>query len=113
MLGAGSSPAFTRSEAEARFLASVRKARLGAPATNTVVVGHEVDFLWRAERLVVEIDGFAFHASRHAFDADRRRDADLTAAGLRVLRVTWRQITKEPEAIIARVAQALARSGRP
>ncbi len=67
-----------------------------------------MDFLWRAERLVVEVDGYAFHSSRNAFERDRRRDAELGAQGFRVIRVTWRQIVEEPEAVIATLAVALA-----
>jgi len=66
--------ALTRSEAEDRFLALVRKAQLPAPEVNTVVVGHEVDFYWRTERLVAEVDGLAFHSSAARFESDRRRD---------------------------------------
>ncbi|MGH7502078.1 MAG: endonuclease domain-containing protein [Longimicrobiales bacterium] len=101
--------ALTRSEAEERFLTLIRKARLDDPDTNVEVAGHEVDFLWRAERLVVEVDGRAFHASYRRFESDRRRDAVLVAAGLRVIRVTWHQIVDEPEALLVRLAQALAR----
>jgi len=107
----------TRSGAEERFLDLVRRGRLPQPETNVVVRGHEVDFLWRAERLVVEVDGFAFHASRRSFESDRRRDAELAAAGWRVVRVTWRQVVDEPHATLVCVAQALARAtpvaGRP
>jgi very-short-patch-repair endonuclease len=102
--------ALTRSEAEERFLSLIRKAQLPAPATNVRVHGHEVDFYWRAERLVVEIDGFAFHSSATSFERDRHRDAKLAAAGVRVTRVTWRQLENEPEAVLVRLAQAIARS---
>jgi very-short-patch-repair endonuclease len=101
-------PARTRSEAEATFLDLITRAQLDRPEVNVRVRGYEVDFLWRRRRLVAEIDGFAFHASRGRFEADRRRDIELTAAGLRVIRVTWRQLEGEPEALAARVAQALA-----
>jgi very-short-patch-repair endonuclease len=101
-------PNLTRSEAEDRLLALVHAARLPTPAVNVRVGRYEVDFLWRAERLVVEVDGFAFHSSRSAFERDRARDAELQAAGLRVMRITWRQLTDEPEVIVARLAQALA-----
>ena len=112
LLAAGAEPAFTRSEAENRFLALIRKAQLPAPATNAALRGYEVDFLWRAEGLVVEIDGFAFHASSAAFERDRRRDAVLAAAGLRVMRITWRQVSAEPEALLVRLAQALVQPRR-
>jgi len=93
------------------LLALIRKARLREPEVNVVVRGYEVDLLWRAERLVVEVDGFAFHSSRTAFEADRRRDAVLAAAGFRVVRVTWAQLAQEPEALLARIAQALVAAG--
>jgi very-short-patch-repair endonuclease len=60
----------------------------------------------------VEVDGFAFHSSRTQFERDRRRDAELAAAGVRVVRVTWQQLTREPQAVLASVAQALARGAR-
>jgi very-short-patch-repair endonuclease len=106
-------PAFTRSEAEERFLALVRDARLEAPEVNVDVAGYEVDFLWRERRLIVEVDGYTFHSSPDAFERDRERDSVLAAAGLRVTRLTWKQLTEEPVAVIARLARALARPGFP
>lgn len=108
----GEGPAITRSEAEERFLALVRAAELPPPEVNVRVNDHEVDFLWRDEGLVVEIDGFRFHSSREAFERDRRRDARLQAAGVRVMRVTWRQAADDTYATLARLVQALA-AGRP
>jgi very-short-patch-repair endonuclease len=101
-------PALTRSEAEKRMLDLIRKARLAPPAVNARVGGVEVDFLWRAQRVVVEVDGFQFHSSRLAFERDRHRDGELASRGFRVIRVTWRQIVNEPDALIRRLAQALA-----
>jgi very-short-patch-repair endonuclease len=101
-------PVFTRSEAEERFLALVRRAELPVPEVNVSLHGYEIDFLWRDDALAVEIDGFAFHRDRAAFEADRRRDADLVARGIQVMRITWRGIAEEPEAILVRLAQALA-----
>jgi len=109
VLGQAGGPALTRSEAEERLLALVRRAQLPAPATNARIGGVEVDFLWRTERLVVEVDGFAYHSSGHRFEQDRRRDARLAAAGLRVVRITWHQLESEPEAVLARLAQTLGR----
>ncbi len=100
-------PGLTRSEAEERFLALLRKAGIGPPEVNVDVAGFEVDFLWRSAGLVTEIDGFAFHSSPHAFERDRRRDAALAAEGLTVVRVTWRQLVKEPQAVVVRLARAL------
>ena len=99
---------FTRSEAERRLLRLVKAAGLPTPAANTWVAGYEVDFLWPGERLVVEVDGYAFHSTRAAFERDRVRDADLQAHGYRVLRFTWRRLAEAPEAVITAIATALA-----
>jgi len=112
VLDGAEQPAFTRSEAEERFLALLRKTHLPAPGANVNVGGYEVDFLWRAERLVVEIDGLAYHGTSWSFESDRRRDAELTAAGFRVMRVTWRQLVDEPQGLLVRLAQALVRERR-
>ena len=70
--------------------------------------GYEVDLLWREQRLVVEIDGYAFHSSRRSFERDRRKDQHLQTHGYRVIRITWRQLTDEPEAVVAALAAALS-----
>jgi very-short-patch-repair endonuclease len=101
-------PRLTRSEAERRLLELSRDARLPEPETNATVLGYEVDFLWREQRLIVEVDGFAFHSTRAAFERDRRRDALLQDAGFRVLRVTWGQIADEPVALAVMLARATA-----
>jgi very-short-patch-repair endonuclease len=103
-------PSLTRSEAEARLLELIRAAELPRPLTNVRVHGHEVDLYWPEHRLVVEVDGFAYHSSRAAFERDRLRDARLQAHGLRVSRVTWRQIAGTPEAVLVRLASALAQN---
>jgi very-short-patch-repair endonuclease len=105
-------PAMTRSEAERRFLSLIRAAELPAPEVNVRVGRHEVDFLWRESGLVVEVDGFRFHSSTAAFERDRARDAELLALGFHVMRVTWRQIVTRPEAMLVRLAQAIA-AGSP
>jgi very-short-patch-repair endonuclease len=104
-------PAFTRSKAERRVVALVRAARLPTPAFNAVAEGFEVDVLWQRERVVLEFDSYAFHATRAAFERDRRKTAALTRGRYLVLRTTWRELTHESHALVARTSQALARAG--
>jgi very-short-patch-repair endonuclease len=101
-------PSLTRSEAERRLLDLIRKAGLPHPETNVRLHGHEVDFLWRAQWLVVEVDGYAYHQTRAAFERDRRRDADLQEAGFRVLRPTWRRIADEGEQLLVTLTRCLS-----
>lgn len=101
---------FTRSQAEDRFLQLLRKAGIPEPEVNVRIGRRELDFLWRDLRVAVEVDGFAFHASRRSFEGDRARDFDLGAEGIEVRRVTWRQIDLEPLAVVRRLAATLTRA---
>jgi Protein of unknown function (DUF559) len=81
VIGDAVPPARTRAAAEERLLSLIRAASVPAPETNARIGGREVDFLWRGHRLIVEIDGFAFHSSRVKFEHDHVRDAVLMANG--------------------------------
>lgn len=109
VLDAEGGPAFTRSEAEERLLRLTRDAGLPPPEVNVRVLGYEVDFLWRTQRVVVEVDGYAYHSSPQSFVADRRRDAELASAGYRVIRFTWSDVTERALASMVRLAQLLGR----
>jgi very-short-patch-repair endonuclease len=97
----------TRSPLEDAFLDLLRRAGLPQPRTNATVEGHEVDAYWPQHRLVAELDGWAYHRTRHAFESDRARDAELQAAGHRVVRFTHHQVTHRS----AHVVEALRRLG--
>jgi hypothetical protein len=96
----------TRSPLEDDFLKFVRRYGLPPPEVNQIVAGHEVDFLWRDQRLIVELDGRAHH--EHRFEHDRDRDADLLHAGFPVLRVTPKRLRHQPEREAARLHATLA-----
>jgi very-short-patch-repair endonuclease len=96
----------TRTELESRLLALCRRHRLPQPEVNAHVDRYEVDFVWRMERLIVELDGWKAHRTRSAFEEDRARDARLKRLGFDVVRFTWRQINSE-RASVARTIRAL------
>ena len=106
---ASEGPSITRSKAERLLLGLVRQAGLPQPETNITIGRYEVDALWRDRRLIVEVDGFAVHGTRRAFERDRAKDAELVAQGFRVIRITWRQLVDEPHLVVARLAVALSR----
>jgi very-short-patch-repair endonuclease len=91
----------TRSELERRFLRLCRDSGLPQPAVNVPLAGLEVDFLWAEPRIVVELDGYAFHGDRASFERDRRRDAMLQTAGYRVVRITHRRLAQEAASVVA------------
>jgi very-short-patch-repair endonuclease len=72
------------------------------------IAGHEVDFALPNERIVIEVDGWATHGTRARFEQDRRRDADLAAAGWVVLRFTWLQVTRKPAWVAMRILATIA-----
>lgn len=94
----------TRSALEDRFLALVAGAGLPRPSVNALVQVRggplEVDCVWRTQRFAVELDGYAFHATRSAIERDHDRQARLTVAGWRVVRVTWRRLDADEAGVI-------------
>jgi very-short-patch-repair endonuclease len=98
-----------RSHLERLFLAVVRRSRLPRPEVNVEVLGRQRDFVWRRERLVVEVDGYAYHSSREGMRRDRRRDRELTARGWRPVRFTFEEVAFDPAQVSAEVASLLSR----
>jgi very-short-patch-repair endonuclease len=100
----------TKRDLELRFLAFLDAHDLPRPRINADVDGREVDCLWPDQRLVVELDGFATHGTRPAFEADRARDRALLVAGYRVTRITWRQLRDDALALATALRTLLANS---
>lgn len=88
----------SRSSLEDRFLRFLAKADLPMPETNVNLhfgaTTYQADCIWREQRLVVELDGHEAHRTRSAFEHDRERDRRMHVAGWRVIRVTWRQLSR-------------------
>jgi predicted transcriptional regulator of viral defense system len=102
----------SRSEFEDRFTWFAKRYGLPTPQTNRRVRGHEVDAFFPQHGVVVELDGYRYHKDREAFEDDRDKDADLTEAGLVVVRITWPRLTKTPEREAARLLRILERTRR-
>lgn len=98
----------TRSSLEVSFRRLIQSNGLPKPQTNAQLHGYEVDAVWPAAKLVVELDGYAYHRSPPAFQRDRERDVRLQLAGYRVLRFTHDDVTRRPQDVAAAVRAALA-----
>lgn len=99
-----------RSESITESLTRVRLVLLGVSLRTQVRVlpGVRVDLLL-GERLVVELEGFAFHGGRDQFESDRQRFAALSSAGYRVLWFSYRQVTESWPTVWAAIRAALRR----
>jgi very-short-patch-repair endonuclease len=64
-----------------------------------------VDLLWRAGRVVVEIDGYYWHSSRSMFASDRQRDFELLTSGYAVLRLPHASVVDDPAGAIEKIRQ--------
>jgi very-short-patch-repair endonuclease len=83
--------------------------RLAPVEFHPVICGYEVDFRVLGTPVILECDGWAYHGlERTNFERDRRRDADLIAAGWIVLRFTYRAITTRPKETADRIAATVA-----
>lgn len=102
----------SRTDLEDLFLLFTAQRRLPRMETNAQVSTarrvYEVDCLWRAERVVVELDGRAAHDTRRGFFRDRAKLRALTAAGYAAVPVTWRDITDAPDALEREIRTLLA-----
>jgi very-short-patch-repair endonuclease len=96
----------TNSDVEDAFLKLVTKAGLPKPMTNTRIAAYEVDAYWPQFKLVVEIDTWYSHGDPISFEEDRRRDAALARAGVRVLRFTDDQIANGPLGVVGAIYSA-------
>jgi len=112
-LGTGVETDGTRSDLERDFLRICRNAGLPAPEVNVKIGRWTVDFLWRAERLVVETDSYRYHRGRIAFQDDHARELDLRRLGFAVRRFDERQIAEEPERVAADLGEVLGSSPEP
>lgn len=99
---------------EEQFLALCDRAGLPRPEFNvpfTLPNGTQIaiDAHWSSAALAVELDSRGFHSSWRAQAQDRRRDAQLTLAGLKPLRLTGADLTREGNATIALLRELLGR----
>lgn len=102
----------TRSGLERRALLALRDAGIPQPVANGLVqLGDgsrfEVDLVWPAQRVAVEIDGEAVHAHVAARRQDHERDEALGRAGWRVVRIAERELADDLAGVVERIRRAL------
>jgi hypothetical protein len=68
-----------------------------------------VDFLWPESSTVVEADGRVKYGEPADLWREKLRQERIEELGYLVRRVTWGQVTRQPEATVARIRRALER----
>ncbi|HEX8753294.1 MAG TPA: type IV toxin-antitoxin system AbiEi family antitoxin domain-containing protein, partial [Solirubrobacterales bacterium] len=90
-------PAVTRAGTERLFRKLAEEAGL-RPSMNFVAAGYELDAYWEAERFGVELEVYATHGSRAAFERDGARQEDLMLLGIETIRISGPRLEREPRA---------------
>ncbi|HWH32217.1 MAG TPA: hypothetical protein VNU01_06055 [Egibacteraceae bacterium] len=70
-----------------------------------------IDIAWPAAMVGVECDGFRYHSKAEDLEKDTRRQNQLVTLGWQLVRVTWRQMEREPELIASAVHRLLVGTG--
>ena len=100
-----------RSVLESRYIRASIKAGLPKPAPQWPVEAqgkrYSIDFAYPTFMLAIELDGWRFHGTRRAWEADIDRSNALVASNWRVIRGTWRSVQKDPDSLLDRVAAIL------
>ncbi len=109
ILGAAESGAV--SEAERVLHRHLRTAGIAGWKANAAVrLGTRTrvgDVVFAEIKLLVEVDGFAFHTSHQRFVDDRERQNEFAVAGWMVLRFTWWQLDQDPDRVIREIRSAI------
>jgi hypothetical protein len=100
--------AYARSRPERAFLDLCDSSGIPLPEVNVRIAGWTVDFLWRRQGVVVEVDGHDNHHTPAQRNRDRRKDLALRAAGLVVNRYSQEQVEETGPTVAADVIATLA-----
>ncbi len=92
------------------FLEFVRARGLPRPELQAQLGPYRADFLWRAQRVVVETNDFASHAIRSGFEHDNERGAWLAARQIAIVPVTARRLRRDADGVEHDLRAALGTS---
>jgi very-short-patch-repair endonuclease len=100
--------AHTRSPTEVAMFELCEQHGIELPEVNARVAGWTVDFLWRKEGVVVEVDGRGNHHTPAQVDRDHRKDLAVRATGRVVNRYSREQVEQSPDLLAADLSATLA-----
>jgi hypothetical protein len=97
---------------ERRILKLLRSSGLPAPEPQWEIreggrTLARIDLTYPLDLVAIEADGYRYHSGRNAWQHDLTRRNALTARGWRLFHVTWDDLTRRPESVVAAVAELL------
>jgi very-short-patch-repair endonuclease len=100
----------TLSKLEQRFLQLLEHEGLELPQTNRKAGARRVDCRWPVHRLTIELDGYRYHRSRHAWERDRRREREARARGDDFRRYTYGDVLEQPALMLSELRALIPRA---
>ena len=97
------------SHAERLLVGLLRAARITGWKLNYQVQGYLIDLAFPAQRVAIEVDGWAWHVTADRFVDDRRRQNALVNLQWTVLRFTWHDLVGRPDGVVDEIRVALSR----
>ncbi|CAN5590356.1 type IV toxin-antitoxin system AbiEi family antitoxin domain-containing protein [soil metagenome] len=97
-----------RSHAERLLVQLMKSAGITGWVANYPIGRYKVDVAFTDDKLVIEVDGWAFHSDPATFREDRARQNQIALLGWQVLRFTWFDLTEQPERVIAEIRRVLS-----
>jgi very-short-patch-repair endonuclease len=67
-----------------------------------------IDLAFPAQKVAVEVDGWAWHVDPERFRADRRKQNALVRTGWDPLRFTWHDLDQRPDAVLTEIRETVA-----
>ncbi|OBB12157.1 hypothetical protein A5761_22485 [Mycolicibacterium setense] len=96
-----------RSEAERLLIKLLREARITGWKANYRLGRYVIDVVFRAYKLAIETDGWAFHSDQEDFQKDRVKQNEIALMGWQVLRFTWLDLTEYPQRVVSEIRCAI------
>jgi len=97
---------------ETKLLRLIRSGGLPEPVVqHPVRLGRAnaiIDFAYPDLHLAIEADGYRWHSGRSEWEQDLARRNALTAAGWRVLHLTWTDMIRRPGVTLERITNAIS-----
>lgn len=96
------------SAAERLLVRLLRDAGIDARVLGYRLGPYEIDLAFPAQRVAIEVDGWAWHVDPERFRNDRRKGNYTTRCGWDLLRFTWHGLHTRPHEAIAEIVETVS-----